>query len=93
MVPVVKPCLIANCLGMQVIDVCRRANPRLDVWRARFSALIPRDLHTAITNLIPPNQHDANAVDARQEIDLRIGASFTRFQTMLLQVEPAPLKS
>ncbi|KAK9833803.1 hypothetical protein WJX74_006318 [Apatococcus lobatus] len=72
-------------IAFEVIAVCKRVNPRLDVWRARFSALIPRDLHTAITNLIPPNQHDANAVDARQEIDLRIGASFTRFQTMLLQ--------
>ena len=66
--------------------MCKHVNPRLDVRRARFSALIPRDLHTAMNNLILPNQHDANAVDARQEIDLRIGASFTRFQTLLLQV-------
>ena len=71
---------------MQVIDVCMEANPRLVVKRARFSALILRDLQRAVNNLVPPNEDDSKAVDARQEIDLRIGASFTRFQTLLLQV-------
>ena len=70
----------------QVIDVCLAANPRLTVKRARFSALIYQDLHRAINNLVEPNIKDSEAVDARQEIDLRIGASFTRFQTLLLQV-------
>jgi len=46
----------------------------------------------AIENLTPPNPHLADAVSARQEIDLRIGASFTRFQSLnfkqLLGVEP-----
>jgi len=27
------------------MDVCRAANPRLRIRRARFSALIPRDIH------------------------------------------------
>lgn len=71
---------------LQVIEVCVGANPRLTVWRARFSALILRDLQRAVNNLVQPNEDDSKAVDARQEIDLRIGASFTRFQTLLLQV-------
>ena len=66
--------------------MCARANPRLEVRRARFSALVHADIARAVHNLVPPREADALAVDARQEIDLRIGASFTRFQTLLLQV-------
>lgn len=70
----------------QVIDVCTHANRNLRVMRARFSALIPRELQRAMQQLVAPNAADAAAVDARQEIDLRVGASFTRLQTLLLQV-------
>lgn len=68
------------------MEVCLSANPRLVVKRARFSALISQDLVRAVNTLAEPNRKDSEAVDARQEIDLRIGASFTRFQTLLLQV-------
>ena len=67
--------------------MCRRVKPSLVIKRARFSALVARDLHYAMNHLVEPNLNDARAVDARQEIDLRIGSSFTRFQTMLLQVK------
>lgn len=80
-------------VGAQVMDVCRGVNPRLRVLRARFSALIPRELALAMERLGPPNQLDALAVDARQEIDLRIGASFTRFQTLLLQARRDVMQS
>lgn len=73
-------------LPCQVVDVCKRVKPSLVVKRARFSALVARDLHYAMNHLVEPNLNDARAVDARQEIDLRIGSSFTRFQTLLLQV-------
>eukprot|EP00963_Diacronema_lutheri_P006233 scaffold529_cov322-Pavlova_lutheri.AAC.5 len=69
----------------EVIETCCRANPRLSVFRARFSALIAEDLHRAISRLGAPNKFDADAVDVRQELDLRIGSAFTRFQTMFLE--------
>jgi DNA topoisomerase-3 len=68
------------------MDVCLGANRHLRVLRARFSALVASELARSIQRLVPPNAADAAAVDARQEIDLRVGASFTRLQTLLLQV-------
>ncbi|XP_028549631.1 DNA topoisomerase 3-alpha isoform X2 [Dendrobium catenatum] len=72
-------------IAFEVVDVCTSANSHLNIWRARFSALIDREIHASVQNLVRPNKLFADAVDARQEIDLRIGASFTRFQTMLLR--------
>nr|KAJ0228362.1 hypothetical protein LSAT_V11C100032020 [Lactuca sativa] len=72
-------------IAFEVVEVCSNANSRLDIWRARFSSLIDREIHQAVQNLVRPNQLFSDAVDVRQEIDLRIGASFTRFQTMLLK--------
>jgi DNA topoisomerase IA len=72
-------------IAFEVMQVCREANPRLVVKRARFSALIHRDILHAVNHLVQPNADEAAAVDARQEIDLRVGSSFTRLQTLLLQ--------
>ncbi len=72
-------------IAYEVIKVCLEANPRLDVYRARFSALIERDIFRTLKHPDRPNSHMNDAVDTRQEIDLRIGAAFTRFQTLRLQ--------
>ncbi|CAN6681600.1 unnamed protein product [Malus baccata var. baccata] len=72
-------------IAFEVIEVCTAVNRHLTIRRARFSALTERDIYNAVQNLVNANKFFADAVDARQEIDLRIGASFTRFQTMLLR--------
>ncbi|MQM05089.1 hypothetical protein Taro_037894 [Colocasia esculenta] len=72
-------------IAFEVLEVCTTVNQHLNIWRARFSALIDREIHQSVQNLVRPNKLLADAVDVRQEIDLRIGASFTRFQTMLLK--------
>jgi len=56
-----------------------------DVYRARFSSVTEKDVLNALDNLVRPNRDEAMAVDARQEIDLKVGVAFTRFQTSFFQ--------
>ncbi|KAI5757530.1 TOP3A [Gulo gulo luscus] len=72
-------------IGFEIIHVCRAVKPSLPVLRARFSEITPRAVRAACENLTEPDQRVSDAVDVRQELDLRIGAAFTRFQTLRLQ--------
>ncbi|XP_042197043.1 DNA topoisomerase 3-alpha isoform X2 [Callorhinchus milii] len=72
-------------IGFEVIHVCKAVKPNLQVLRARFSEITPRSIRNACENLLEPDQNISDAVEVRQELDLRIGASFTRFQTLRLQ--------
>lgn len=47
--------------------------PDLPVLRARFSEITSRAVQAACENLTEPDQRVSDAVDVRQELDLRIG--------------------
>eukprot|EP01125_Pyxidicula_operculata_P019709 TRINITY_DN7166_c1_g1_i2.p1 TRINITY_DN7166_c1_g1~~TRINITY_DN7166_c1_g1_i2.p1 ORF type:complete len:1024 (+),score=145.16 TRINITY_DN7166_c1_g1_i2:47-3118(+) len=69
-------------IAYEVISICSQAKKNLDIWRAKFSDVNPQTLRHAVQNLQRPNKYDSLAVDARKELDLRLGAIFTRFQTL-----------
>ena len=51
----------------------------------KFTSLTAHQIKQALERLMEPNKNEADACDARSEIDLRVGAAFTRFQTLRLQ--------
>jgi DNA topoisomerase III len=63
------------------------------IFRARFSAVTPKDIEKAMGCLVEPNESEAKAVDARQELDLKVGVAFSRFQTRYFQSKYGNLDS
>ncbi|XP_023234513.1 DNA topoisomerase 3-alpha-like [Centruroides sculpturatus] len=72
-------------IGFEIIEVCRNVKPHIQVFRARFSEITPQAISRACQNLGEPNKNISDAVNVRRELDLRIGAAFTRFQTLRLK--------
>ncbi|CAD7971163.1 unnamed protein product [Amoebophrya sp. A25] len=66
----------------EVISLLRDQFPTDDnVYRAHFSAITGPALKEAVSTLKRPNKFLSMSVDARQELDLKVGCSFTRMLT------------
>ena len=63
-------------IGFEIIDVCKMIKPDLQIYRAKFSEITSVSVYRALQNLGQPNKNISDAVDVRQELDLRIGIFF-----------------
>ncbi|KAI9881076.1 MAG: DNA topoisomerase [Pleopsidium flavum] len=79
-------------IGAEVRQQAIKGNSRLEVRRARFSNTERAHVFQAALNPIHLDDRKVNAVAARIELDLRLGASFTRLQTLNLQTMGGPLQ-
>ena len=83
-------------IAHEVIGVTRRAleqrmaeeqksnpdsSPVRRIHRARFSAITGEAIRDAFGNLVEPDAELSRSVDARQELDLRVGVAMTRLLT------------
>ena len=65
-------------IGMEVVTVCREVLPGVRILRAKFSEITSPSIESAMATLGQLDERVSDAVDVRQELDLRIGAAFTR---------------
>ncbi|KAG5643389.1 hypothetical protein DXG03_001003 [Asterophora parasitica] len=72
-------------IGLEIVRVCKRAKRNIVVKRARFSAIIAQQIHHAAQHPVELDRAQADAVEARITLDLKVGAAFTRMQTQILQ--------
>nr|CCC95488.1 unnamed protein product [Trypanosoma congolense IL3000] len=68
---------------MQVVE--RSIRDMRNIWRAKFSAITQEAITYAFMNLCKPNKNLSDAVSCRQELDLKVGVVFTRYQTKYFQ--------
>lgn len=71
-----------------------RLIPRNNVHRAKFSALDEKSLRESYWELRhSPDQNQSDAVEARQEMDLKVGVAWTRFMTSHFALKYKDLES
>lgn len=75
-------------IGHEIFQAALLGNPRLqvdEVWRSQFSHLERSHVLRAAKNPVKLDLNAVAAVGCRMEIDLRVGAGFTRFLSDLLK--------
>ncbi|PJF18639.1 DNA topoisomerase, partial [Paramicrosporidium saccamoebae] len=74
-------------IGAEISEICRQANSRLDVYRARYSVLSSHELDRSMRSLSRLDMRQVSAAELRSELDLRGGAAFTRLQTLNFRIQ------
>ncbi|KAL8928129.1 MAG: hypothetical protein Q9172_001039 [Xanthocarpia lactea] len=72
-------------IGSEVREAAVKGKAAIEVKRAIFSNTERAHVLRAAQNPVPLDDRQVNAVAARIELDLRLGAVFTRFTTLTLQ--------
>lgn len=68
-------------IGFEAKEIAEKVTS-LTVKRARFSSLSASEINNAFSNLVEPDYNMAMSAEARQILDLKMGAAFTRFMTL-----------
>ncbi len=70
-------------IGVEALRIIQEVNPKVDVERAYFSAMTPKELVKSFDELVKVDYHLSDSADARREIDLIWGAVLTRFVSIM----------
>ncbi|MFH1697038.1 MAG: DNA topoisomerase I [Candidatus Diapherotrites archaeon] len=70
-------------IGAEAIRYVKGENSKIKIKRAYFSAITPKDINTAFSNLEEVDYNLADSADSRREIDLIWGAVLTRFLSLI----------
>lgn len=77
-----------EAIGYEILEAAKKGNRNLliaNTWRPHFSHLERNHIINAAKNPLGLNMKIVETVKCRQEVDLRVGASFTRLLTDLLK--------
>ncbi|KAG8534179.1 uncharacterized protein KY384_001023 [Bacidia gigantensis] len=80
-------------IGSEIRMAAWEGKPGLEIKRAKFSNTERMHVIYAAQHPVQLDDRQVNAVAARIELDLRLGAAFTRFTTLTLQTLGPPLSS
>ncbi|CAI4211807.1 unnamed protein product [Parascedosporium putredinis] len=79
-------------IGSEIRAAALKGNKNIQVKRARFSNIERAHVLSAARHLVMLDERQVHAVEARIELDLRIGFAFTRFITNSLRALGGPLE-
>jgi DNA topoisomerase I len=69
-------------IGLECLELLQKVNPKIEVARARYSALTREAIEQSFAHLEHLDRALAEAAEARQEIDLVWGALLTRYLSL-----------